>query len=207
MLYVGNPAPRRPCLSDPPPLCAQVFDSRQACGRVVIALRRRALGVRSCAVHPSAKGSTGTRSRRSANASRMCQPPGQRSPPALRRRVPVNPGRRAGDAARVTAAGRAAGCATVDLPPRPPKEAWSGIRRKRRCDPARRPRPAHAGSQVGPPHGDAICAVPAVWASTRCLKTGRAEAVAKGVNAARGHFWPTGRSGAGRRRPQGLPWA
>ena len=90
-------APPRPCLSDPPALCEQVFDSRQGCGRVVIALRRRALGVRSCAVHPSAKGSTGTRSRRSANASRMCQPPGQRSPPALRRRVPVNPGRRAGD--------------------------------------------------------------------------------------------------------------
>ena len=82
----------------------------------------------------------------------MCRPPGQRSPPALRRRVPVNPGRRAGDAARVTATGRAAGRATVDLPPRPPKEAWSGIRRKRRCDPARRPqaRPRRFTSWPGP---------------------------------------------------------
>ena len=40
-----------------------------------------------------------------------------------RRRVPANPGRRAGDAARETAAERAVGRAAGDLPPRPPPEA------------------------------------------------------------------------------------
>ena len=80
-----------------------------------------------------------------------------------RRRVPANPGRRAGDAARETAAERAVGRAAGDLPPRPPPEASVGSRLKRRCDPARQPRPAHAGTRVGPAHGDAIRAVPAVW--------------------------------------------
>ena len=59
----------------------------------------------------------------------------------LRRRVPVNPGQRAGDSARETAAGRAVGRATSDRPPRLPPEAWSRSRLKRRRDPARRPRP------------------------------------------------------------------
>jgi len=43
----------------------------------------------------------------------------------FRRRVPVNPGRRAGDAAREAAAGRAWRRATGDLPPRiPPEACW-----------------------------------------------------------------------------------
>ena len=44
----------------------------------------------------------------------------------FRRRVPVNPGRRAGDSACETAAGRAGRRATGDLPPRLPPEAWFG---------------------------------------------------------------------------------
>ena len=49
-----------------------------------------------------------------------------------RRRVPANPGRRAGDAARETAAERAVGRAGGDLPPRPPPEASrSGKKRVR----------------------------------------------------------------------------
>ena len=59
----------------------------------------------------------------------------------FRRRVPVNPGRRAGDSARETAAGRAGRRATGDLPPHLPPEAGSGRRLKPRFDPARRPRP------------------------------------------------------------------
>ena len=59
----------------------------------------------------------------------------------MRRRVPVNPGRRAGDAARERAAGRAVGRAAGDLPPRLPPEASVGSRLTRRCDPARGPRP------------------------------------------------------------------
>ena len=59
----------------------------------------------------------------------------------FRRRVPANPGRRAGDSARETAAGRAGRRATGDLPPRLPPERGSGRRLKPRFDPARRPRP------------------------------------------------------------------
>ena len=44
----------------------------------------------------------------------------------FRRRVPANPGRRAGDSAREAAAGRAWRRATGDLPPRLPPEAWFG---------------------------------------------------------------------------------
>ena len=44
----------------------------------------------------------------------------------LRRRVPVNPGRRTGDAAREAAARRAVGCAAGDLRPRPLPRAILG---------------------------------------------------------------------------------
>ena len=72
----------------------------------------------------------------------VCSPSGPKGPRRrLRRRVPVNPGRRAGDAAREAAARRAVGRVAADLPPRLPPEAWSGSRLTRRCGPARRPRP------------------------------------------------------------------
>ena len=61
----------------------------------------------------------------------------------LRRRVPVNPGRRAGDAAREAAARRAVGRVAADLPPRLPPEAacWAPAAATRRCRRARAPSP------------------------------------------------------------------
>ena len=66
----------------------------------------------------------------------------------LRRRVPVNPGRRAGNSARDCRWACGAGRATIDRPPRLPPEAWSRSCLKRRPDPARRPRPRPGGSRV-----------------------------------------------------------
>ena len=180
---------------------------RRAAGLYELALRLRSSGCRSAA---------GQRARRvyylivwptprRRNVSRMCRPPGQRSPPrhcAGGSRLTPGGGQAMLRASRPLGALRAAPPSISRRAPlrrRGRRSAASAV-----ATPRVAPRPAHAGSRVGPAHGDAIRAVPADWASTRCLKTGRAEAVAKGVNAARGHFWPTGRSG--RRRPQGLPW-
>ena len=102
--------------------------------------------------------------------------PGRR----LRRRVPVNPGRRAGDAAREVAAGRAWRRATGDLPPRIPPEACVGSRLKRRCDSARRPRPRPRRFTSRPGHRDASKAASAGMASRLCLETGRLKAAGRG---------------------------
>jgi len=64
----------------------------------------------------------------------------------LRRRVPVNPGRRAGDAAREAAAGRAWRRATGDLPPRiPPEACWEPPQAplRPRASPQAPPTPVH----------------------------------------------------------------
>ena len=48
--------PRRPCLSLPPPMRAQMSDARRECGRAELALRRRCFGCRSGGAVPRAKG-------------------------------------------------------------------------------------------------------------------------------------------------------
>jgi hypothetical protein len=74
-----------------------------------------------------------------------------------RRRVPVNPGQRAGDAARERRPLGVLGPRHRRSPAANPSRGVFGSRLKRRCDPARRPRPRppHAGSRVAPAHGDA----------------------------------------------------
>ena len=199
--------PRRHALSGQPPLRAQISRGRRAAGRYELALRLRSSGCRSAA---------GQRARR-VLSHRLAHPDGATPQECADLRA-KGPRRHCAGGSRLTpGGGQAMPRASRPLgalraaPPSISRRA--PLRRRGRgsaasavATPRVAPRPAHAGSRVGPAHGDAIRAVPAVWASTRCLKTGRAEAVAKGVNAARGHFWPPGRSGAGRRRPQGLPW-
>ena len=63
----------------------------------------------------------------------------------FRRRVPVNPGRRAGDAARETAAGRAGRRAAGDLPPQIRPEACSGASLAPLRPRGVAPGPSHAG--------------------------------------------------------------
>jgi hypothetical protein len=76
------------------------------------------------------------------------RPPGRRSPPRrLRRRVPVNPGRSAGNSARETAAGRAVRAAPPSIARRA-SLPWSRSCLKRRPDPARRSRPRPGDSRV-----------------------------------------------------------
>ena len=194
-------------LSRYPPWLAQMSRGRRAAGRYELALRLRSSGCRSAA---------GQRARR-VLSHRLAHPDGATPQECADLRA-KGPRRHCAGGSRLTpGGGQAMPRASRPLgalraaPPSISRRA--PLRRRGRgsaasavATPRVAPRPAHAGSRVGPAHGDAIRAVPADWASTRCLKTGRAEAVAKGVNAARGHFWPPGRSGAGRRRPQGLPW-
>ena len=101
-----------------------------------------ALGADRAGLPRARRGLSGRRLFGVAAARRLWSTSGPKGPRRrLRRRVPVNPGRRTGDAAREAAARRAVGCAAGDLPPRLPPEAWSGSRLTRRCGPARRPRP------------------------------------------------------------------
>ena len=130
----------------------------------------------------------GVRFPRAAARGYFGQPPGRKVlAGASRRRVPVNPGRGAGDAARETAAGRAVGRASVDLPPRPPPEASVGAASRAVATPRVAPGPAHAGSRAAPAHGAAVRAVPAVRASRLCLETGRLKAASRPRKAAEKH--------------------
>ena len=78
----------------------------------------------------------------------VCSTSGPKGPRRrLRRRVPVNPGRGAGDAARETAAQRAVARAAADLPPRlPPEACGPGAALRADAAPRDAPGPAHAGS-------------------------------------------------------------
>ena len=135
-------------LSHPPPVRARRSAARGQCGRAELALRHRCLrcrpggavaraesdylGLRLASAFPfrllwSTSGPNGLRRR-------------------LRRRVPVNPGRRAGDAAREAAAGRAWRRATGDLPPRiPPEACWEPPQAplRPRASPQAPPTPVH----------------------------------------------------------------
>ena len=103
----------------------------------------------------------------------------------MRRRVPVNPGRRAGNSARETAAGRAVRAAPpsiarrASLPRRGPGAASSAV-----ATPRVAPGPAHAGSQVAPAYGDAFRAANVGMGPRIRLGTGRAGAVARGAQVA-----------------------
>ena len=130
----------------------------------------------------------GVRFPRAAALGYFGQPPGRKVlAGASRRRVPVNPGRGAGDAARETAAGRAVGRASIDLPPRPPPEASVGAASRAVATPRVAPGPAHAGSRAAPAHGAAVRAVPAVRAPRLCLETGRLKAASRPRKAAEKH--------------------
>ena len=130
----------------------------------------------------------GVRFPRAAARGYFGQPPGRKVlAGASRRRVPANPGRGAGDAARETAAGRAVGRASVDLPPRPPPEASVGAASRAVATPRVAPGPAHAGSRAAPAHGAAVRAVPAIRASRLCLETGRLKAASRPRKAAEKH--------------------
>ena len=103
----------------------------------------------------------------------------------MRRRVPVNPGRRAGDSARETAAGRAVAPRHQRSPAAPPSRgvvqdaASSAV-----ATPRVAPGPAHAGSQVAPAYGDAFRAANVGMGPRIRLGTGRAGAVARGAQVA-----------------------
>ena len=137
--------PARPgthVLSPRPRPRAQVSASLRACGRAELALPRRCAGCRPDGAAPRAKVFSWPLISSRRYTVLLWSTSGPNGPRRrLRRRVPVNPGRRAGSAARETAAGRAVGRAAGDLPPRPPPEASVESRPKRRCDPARHPRP------------------------------------------------------------------
>ena len=103
---------------------AQVSALLRACGRAELALRRRCAGCRSGGAAPRAKVLSWPLVPWRASARLLWSTSGPKGPRRRkRRRVPANPGRRAGDAARETAAERAVGRAAGDLPPRPPPEA------------------------------------------------------------------------------------
>ena len=175
-------------LSVYPPWRAQMSAARRACGRAELVLRRRCFGCRSGSAAPRAKGLFWRQvpSRRCARL--LWSTSGPKGPRRrLRRRVPLNPGRGAGDAARETTAGRAVGRASVDLPPRPPPEASVGAASRAVATPRVVPGPAHAGSRAAPAHGAAVRAVPAVRASRLCLETGRLKAASRPRKAAEKH--------------------
>ena len=153
----------------------------RAVGEPVGALSSRcdaaALGADRARLRRARRDYFGVRFPRAAALGYFGQPPGRKVlAGASRRRVPANPGRGAGDAARETAAGRAVGRASVDLPPRPPPEASVGAASRAVATPRVAPGPAHAGSRAAPAHGAAVRAVPAVRAPRLCLETGRLKA-------------------------------
>ena len=100
--------------------------------------------------------------------------PGRR----LRRRVPVNPGRRAGDAAREAAAGRAWRRATGDLPPRiPPEACWEPPQAplRPRASPQAPPTPVHESPwprkmPLGPPAPAWPRGFASKWVGSRLLR-------------------------------------
>ena len=156
----------------------------RAVGEPVGALSSRcdaaALGADQARLRRARRDYFGVRFPRAAARGYFGQPPGRKVlAGASRRRVPVNPGRGAGDAARETAAGRAVGRASVDLPPRPPPEASVGAASRAVATPRVAPGPAHAGSRAATAHGAAFRAVPAVRASRLCLETGRPKAASR----------------------------
>ena len=180
--------PVAPSLKYQPPLRAQMSAARRTCGRAVIALRRRCAGCRSDGAAPRAKVFSWPLISSRRYSGLLWSTSGPNGPRRRkRRRVPVNPGRRAGDAAREKAAGRAVGRAAGDLPPRSPPEASVGAASSPVATPRVAPGPAHAGSRAAPAHGAAHRAVPAVRASRLCLDTGRPKAASRPRKAAEKH--------------------
>ena len=113
--------PVAPSLKYQPPLRAQMSAARRTCGRAVIALRRRCAGCRPGGAAPRTKVLSWPLIPSRRYSELLWSTSGQKGPRRRKRRwVPANPGRRAGDAARETAAERAVGRAGGDLPPRPP---------------------------------------------------------------------------------------
>ena len=103
-----------------------------------------ALGADRAGLPRARRGFPGRRLLGVAAARRLWSTSGPKGPRRrLRRRVPVNPGRRAGDAAREAAARRAVGRVAADLPPRVPPEAAcrAPAAATRRCRRARAPSP------------------------------------------------------------------
>ena len=152
---------RRPCEAPPGSCgragrranCATFYNPRYSLLFNVIlllALRRRCVGCPAGGAAPRAKGLSGrlARERRCGAAALVnlraeCRPNGPRR--RFRRRVPVNPGRRAGEAARETAAGRAGRRATGDVPPQIRPEACPGASLAPLRPRGVAPGPSHAG--------------------------------------------------------------
>ena len=125
-----NMRPDHHILSPRPRPRAQVSASLRPCGRAELALPRRCAGCRPDGAAPRAKVLSWPLISSRRYSGLLWSTSGPNGPRRRkRRRVPVNPGRRAGDAARETAAERAVGRAAGDLPPRPPPEASVGSRR------------------------------------------------------------------------------